>query len=127
MHILSKIVHFTPLSEKILFSHRHKLGLKRQMKKKMQKMQDICNKVTKTTAASLILSLSKWITLSDVWLRLLAFLFIFARHTLLSYSNSVDPDQTPRFEGSDLGLLFAYVLYMGRSLYGAIAFNGIFK
>ena len=55
------------------------------------------------------------------------FLFTFIRHTLLSYSNSVDPDQTPRFEGSDLGLLFAYVLYMGRSLYGAIAFNGIFK
>ena len=43
-----KIVHYTPL-----FSHRHRLGLKRQMKKNA-KMQDICNKETKTTAASLV-------------------------------------------------------------------------
>ena len=35
--------------QSFLFSHRHRLGLKRQMKK----MQDICNKETKTTAASL--------------------------------------------------------------------------
>ena len=53
LHIISKIVHFTPLSEKFLFSHRHKLGFKRQMKKNA-KMQDICNKQTKTTAASLV-------------------------------------------------------------------------
>ena len=38
--------------QSFLFSHRNKLGLKRNMKK-MQKMQDICNKETKTTAASL--------------------------------------------------------------------------
>ena len=37
---------------KFLFSHRHRFGLKRQMKKNA-KMQDICNKETKTTAASL--------------------------------------------------------------------------
>ena len=36
--------------QSLLFSHRHKFGLKRQMKKKMQ---DICSKETKTTAASL--------------------------------------------------------------------------
>ena len=39
--------------QSFLFSHRHRLGLKRQMKKNA-KMQDICNKETKTTAASLI-------------------------------------------------------------------------
>ena len=38
--------------QSFLFSHRHGLGLKRQMKKNA-KMQDICNKETKTTAASL--------------------------------------------------------------------------
>ena len=38
--------------QSFLFSHRHRLGLKRQMKKNA-KMQDICNKETKTTAASL--------------------------------------------------------------------------
>ena len=39
--------------QSFLFSHRNKLGLKRHMKKNA-KMQDICNKETKTTAASLI-------------------------------------------------------------------------
>ena len=38
--------------QSFLFSHRHRLGLKRQMKKNAN-MQDICNKETKTTAASL--------------------------------------------------------------------------
>ena len=38
--------------QSFLFSHRHRLGLKRQMKKNA-KMQDICNKETKTTVASL--------------------------------------------------------------------------
>ena len=38
--------------QSFLFSHRHRLGLKRQMKKNA-KMQDICNKETKTTATSL--------------------------------------------------------------------------
>ena len=42
---------FTSLS--CLFSHRHKLGLKRQTKIHA-KMQDIYNKETKTTAASLL-------------------------------------------------------------------------
>ena len=37
--------------QSFLFSHRNKLGLKRH--KKNAKMQDICNKETKTTAASL--------------------------------------------------------------------------
>ena len=44
---------FHSCCQSFLFSHRHKLGLKRQMKKKLAKMQDICNKETKTTAASL--------------------------------------------------------------------------
>ena len=39
-----------------LFSHRNKLGLKRHMKKNA-KMQDIYNKETKTTVASL----PKWV------------------------------------------------------------------
>ena len=39
--------------QSFLFSHRHRLGLKRQMKKNA-KMQDMCNKETKTTAASLL-------------------------------------------------------------------------
>ena len=39
--------------QSFLFSQGHKLGLKRKMKKKIAKMQDICNKETKTTAASL--------------------------------------------------------------------------
>ena len=39
--------------QSFLFSHRHRLGLKRQMKKNA-KMQDICNKETKMTAASLL-------------------------------------------------------------------------
>ena len=39
--------------QSFLFSHRNKLGLKRHMKKNA-KMQDICNKETKTTAASLV-------------------------------------------------------------------------
>ena len=38
--------------QSFLFSYRNKLGLKRHMKKNA-KMQDICNKETKTTAASL--------------------------------------------------------------------------
>ena len=37
--------------QSFLFSQRNKLGLKRH--KKNAKMQDICNKETKTTAASL--------------------------------------------------------------------------
>ena len=41
-----------PCLKRNLFSHRNKLGLKRHMKKNA-KMQDICNKETKTTAASL--------------------------------------------------------------------------
>ena len=39
--------------QSFLFSHRNKLGLKRHMKKNA-KMQDICNKETRTTAASLV-------------------------------------------------------------------------
>ena len=39
--------------QSFLFSHRNKLGLKRHMNK-YAKMQDICNKETKTTAASLV-------------------------------------------------------------------------
>ena len=39
--------------QSFLFSHRNKLGLKRHMKKNA-KMQDICDKETKTTAASLV-------------------------------------------------------------------------
>ena len=37
--------------QSFLFSHRHKLGLKRKIKKHMH---DVCNKETKTTEASLI-------------------------------------------------------------------------
>ena len=47
--------------QSFLFSHRHKLGLKRQMKKKA-KMQDIYSKETKTTAASLSQSHRAFIT-----------------------------------------------------------------
>ena len=45
----------TIVASRFLFSHRHRLGLKRQMKKNA-KMQDICNKETKTTAASFLFS-----------------------------------------------------------------------
>ena len=47
---------FTSLPCLFLFSHRNKLGLKRHMKKNA-KMQDICNKETKMTAASLNLTI----------------------------------------------------------------------
>ena len=56
---------FHNCSQSFLFSHRNKLGLKRHMKKNA-KMQDICNKETKTTAASLDNSLVVFLIISKI-------------------------------------------------------------
>ena len=52
MHIISKIVHFTPLSEKKFVQPQTQTWFK-EADEKNAKMQDTCSKETKTTAASL--------------------------------------------------------------------------